>query len=132
MAKKKGFLELGLKPGESLRVGDDVSVTVVRIDHAGNAASVELGITAPKHIQVKREEIFNRINGINEGVRRFPVRKKKNQAGKSQRKPADIPAANNRGVPDSEPLSAYVAGSAVAAPKDTKITVKKKRRIAVK
>ena len=42
---------------ESLIVGDNIKVTVLSIK--GN--QVRLGIDAPKHIEVHREEIYNRI-----------------------------------------------------------------------
>lgn len=43
--------------GESLRVGDDVEVSVAGVK--GN--QVRLAINAPKHIPVHREEIYRRI-----------------------------------------------------------------------
>jgi carbon storage regulator len=43
--------------GETLRIGDEVSVTVMAI--SGN--QVRIGIEAPRSIAVHREEIFNRI-----------------------------------------------------------------------
>lgn len=43
--------------GEKLRIGDDVHITVLRT--AGN--QVSLGIDAPKHVSVHREEIYKRI-----------------------------------------------------------------------
>jgi carbon storage regulator len=43
-------------------IGDDVSVTVLRVK--GN--QVRLGVNAPKSVSVQREEIFHRIK--HEGV----------------------------------------------------------------
>lgn len=126
----KGFLELGLKPGESLRIGDDVSVTVVRIDAHGKSPTVELGISAPKQVQVKREEIYNRINGIDERVRRFPVRKQ-NQARKQARKPVVAQASPLPPAATEKPITGYVAGAAVSTPKAAKITVKKSRKVSL-
>jgi carbon storage regulator len=43
--------------GETLKIGDDISVTVLGIK--GN--QVRLGVDAPKDVDVHREEIFLRI-----------------------------------------------------------------------
>ena len=51
------MLILTRRVGESLMVGDEVTVTVLEVK--GN--QVRIGIDAPKHISVHREEIFNRI-----------------------------------------------------------------------
>ena len=51
------MLILTRKVGESLMVGDEVTVTVLELK--GN--QVRIGINAPKHVSVHREEIFNRI-----------------------------------------------------------------------
>jgi carbon storage regulator len=50
-------LILTRKIGESLMVGDDVTVTVMAVH--GN--QVRIGINAPKDVAVHREEIFDRI-----------------------------------------------------------------------
>jgi carbon storage regulator len=51
------MLILGRNVGESIMIGDDVKVTVTRLDN-GN---VKLGVTAPKDISVHREEVYDRI-----------------------------------------------------------------------
>jgi carbon storage regulator len=53
------MLILTRKVGESLIIGDDVSVTVLGVK--GN--QVRLGVDAPKSISVHREEIYKRIHG---------------------------------------------------------------------
>ncbi|HEV7447783.1 MAG: carbon storage regulator [Gammaproteobacteria bacterium] len=51
------MLILTRRVGESLKVGEDVTVTVLGIK--GN--QVRVGIAAPKTVAVHREEIFERI-----------------------------------------------------------------------
>ncbi|WP_407276153.1 carbon storage regulator CsrA [Halothiobacillus sp. DCM-1] len=51
------MLILTRRIGEVLRVGDDVSITVLGIK--GN--QVRIGIDAPKDVSVHREEIYQRI-----------------------------------------------------------------------
>ncbi|EAQ96157.1 carbon storage regulator CsrA [Congregibacter litoralis] len=51
------MLILTRKEGESLRLGDDITVTVVSV----KGGNVRLGINAPRDLAVHREEIYEKI-----------------------------------------------------------------------
>ncbi|MEM1190406.1 MAG: carbon storage regulator CsrA [Pseudomonadota bacterium] len=69
------MLILTRKEGESLRLGDDIVVTVVGV----KGGAVRLGVAAPKHIAVHREEIYERVRREAEGGS-SPVKEKDTQA----------------------------------------------------
>ncbi|MGA0585580.1 carbon storage regulator CsrA [Dyella sp. KRB-257] len=56
------MLILTRRVGETLMIGDEVTVTVLGVK--GN--QVRIGINAPKNVSVHREEIYQRIKGENE------------------------------------------------------------------
>jgi carbon storage regulator len=58
------MLILTRRVGETLMIGDNVSVTVLGIK--GN--QVRIGVNAPKDVAVHREEIFERIQREKQGV----------------------------------------------------------------
>lgn len=51
------MLILTRRVGETLKIGDEVNVTVLGVK--GN--QVRIGVDAPKHVAVHREEIYDRI-----------------------------------------------------------------------
>ncbi len=56
------MLILTRRVGETLNIGDDVTVTVLGVK--GN--QVRMGINAPKDVAVHREEIYNKIQKAKE------------------------------------------------------------------
>jgi carbon storage regulator len=51
------MLILTRRVGTTIMVGDEVTVTVLAI----NGGQIRLGINAPKHVAIHREEIYERI-----------------------------------------------------------------------
>ncbi len=57
------MLKLTRNINESLMIGDDIKLTILRNDNGGQ---VKIGIEAPKDIPVHRKEIYKRIQDENE------------------------------------------------------------------
>jgi carbon storage regulator len=55
------MLILSRRPGESLTIGDEITITV--LDVSGN--QIRLGITAPREVRVLREEIYKAMHEEN-------------------------------------------------------------------
>ena len=51
------MLILTRRPGESVKIGDDITVTVLGV--RGN--QLRLGFSAPRHVAVHRQEVYARI-----------------------------------------------------------------------
>jgi carbon storage regulator len=58
------MLVLTRKKEESIRIGDDITIKIVDIDNR----QVKLGIEAPKHVAINREEIYRKILAENEAA----------------------------------------------------------------
>jgi carbon storage regulator len=57
------MLILTRRVGETLMIGDDVSITVLGV----RSGQIRIGIDAPKEIPVHREEIYKKIKEENKG-----------------------------------------------------------------
>jgi carbon storage regulator len=55
------MLILTRKLGEKIAIGDDITITLVEI----KGTQVKLGIEAPKHIEIHRQEVYERIRQEN-------------------------------------------------------------------
>lgn len=63
------MLVLSRKPGESIVIGESVTVDIVSID----GDRVCLGISAPKHVRVFRKELLQQTIDINRSAMQAPV-----------------------------------------------------------
>lgn len=58
------MLILTRRTGETIMVGDDITVTVLDI----KSNQVRIGIAAPRQVSVHREEVYRRIKEENRGA----------------------------------------------------------------
>lgn len=69
------MLVLSRNEDESLRIGDDITVKILRV----KGTKVRLGITAPRDVSVHREEVYEAIK--RDGNRRPSTRRHGKQKG---------------------------------------------------
>ncbi len=63
------MLILTRRVGESVMIGEDVTITVLRV----KGTQVRLGVTAPRTVSVQREEISGRIKPENLATGEGPI-----------------------------------------------------------
>ena len=63
------MLALTRKKGESLMIGDDIEVTIVKLDDG----SVKLGINAPKEVTILRKELYEQVKDENVKATEFDL-----------------------------------------------------------
>lgn len=80
------MLVLTRRLNQSIKIGDDVEITVIEV----RGDQVRLGVTAPRDISVHRKEIYLQIQ-------------QENRAAAAQNEPADVDALNDALKKRSQP-----------------------------
>ncbi len=86
---------------QSIVIGHDVVVTVLEV----RGDQVRLGITAPKEIQVHREEVFAALTAANRQAATSATSASDLEALKALKGPAPAPASGTPSGPTSGPTS---------------------------
>ncbi len=90
------MLVLSRQRDETIMIGDDVEITVVDI----RGDKVRLGITAPRHIQVHRKEVYDAIKRENQqaaGLHPDDVAEVVDQSAAEEKKKNADPDKNSSG-----------------------------------
>ncbi|MGL5152071.1 MAG: carbon storage regulator CsrA [Clostridium sp.] len=54
------MLVITRKKGESLLIGDDIEITVIKLDDG----SVKLGVSAPRDVSILRKELYTEVEEV--------------------------------------------------------------------
>lgn len=63
------MLVITRKKGESLMIGDDIEITIAKLDDG----SVKLGISAPKEVTILRKELYEQVKNENVKATEFDI-----------------------------------------------------------
>jgi carbon storage regulator len=63
------MLVIGRKKGESLLIGEDIELTIIKIENG----SVKIAINAPKEVNILRKEIYKEVTDENQRAMVFDV-----------------------------------------------------------
>lgn len=63
------MLVITRKKGESLMIGDDIEITISKLDDG----SVKLGISAPKEVTILRKELYEQVKDENVKAAEFDL-----------------------------------------------------------
>lgn len=103
------MLVLTRRVGESIMIGDDVVITVVEM--RGDVA--RLGIAAPRHVRVHREEVYREVAGANSSAATATASDASRLAAlvtaSRQQHPAGTTATGTNGTSTPSPANASAA-----------------------
>ena len=85
------MLVLSRREGESIVIGNDIVVTVLEV----RGGQVRIGITAPRSLQVHREEIFQQVSAANREAAASPGEQRARVAGIGRDQPAGVKGDQN-------------------------------------
>lgn len=89
------MLILTRKTGQSIVIADDIVVTIVE----ASGDQVRLGVDAPRHIAVHREEVYTQITRENEAARAADASEFVARPGATAARPASLPTRPPRRPP---------------------------------
>lgn len=61
------MLVIGRKKGESLLIGDDIEITIIKIENG----SVKIAISAPREVGILRKELYKEVTDENQRAMTF-------------------------------------------------------------
>ena len=93
------MLVLSRQRDETIMIGDDVEITVVDI----RGDKVRLGITAPRHIQVHRKEVYDAIKRENQQAAGLSPKDVSDVVGRENPKNGPYPTGENQNRTKSDP-----------------------------
>ncbi|MDP4176923.1 MAG: carbon storage regulator CsrA [Bacillota bacterium] len=68
------MLVITRKKGESILIGDDIEITVIKVDDN----SVKVAISAPKSVTILRKELYKEVQEENKEAAQFDISNLKN------------------------------------------------------